>query len=321
MPDRPLDELLDQAIDTLLTRAPVEAYGSGLDALVRTAGALREMPAKDFKSRLKSELERRASMSPSAAVQVREGFRTVTPYISVPEGARLIEFLKLTFGAEELRRSPSSAGFHAEIRIGDSMLMIGSGESLRGRERFGAFHVYVPDCDAAYQRAVQAGAKSIGEPSDRPYGERSGFVQDFAGNQWYMATRFASNVAREGLGTVVPFLYPGKAKAFIDFLKRAFGAQEMGVYEESGRVVHAAVRIGDAVLEMGEPHGDGEGLSLPSRFFLYVEDCDAWYWRAVAAGATSIEAPANQPYGRTATILDPFGYEWIPASLPPRSSY
>jgi PhnB protein len=309
MPERPLDDLLDQAIDALLTRASVESYGSGLDALVRTAGALREMPAQDFKARLKSELQRRTSMSPAPVVQVREGFRTVTPYISVPEGARLIEFLKHTFGAEELGRSPSSAGFHSEIRIGDSMVMIGSGESLRGRERLGAFHVYVPDCDAAYQRAVEAGAKSMGEPADRPYGERSGFVQDFAGNQWYLATRFASNIAPEGLGTVVPFLYPGTAKA----VKRAFNAQEMGVYEESGRVVHAAVRIGDAVLEMGEPHG--EGPSLPSRFFLYVEDCDAWYRRAVAAGATSIEAPTDQPYGRTATLLDPFGYEWIPASL------
>ena len=78
-------------------------------------------------------------------------------------------------------------------------------------------------------------------------------------------------------------------------------------------MLHAAVRIGDAILEMGEPPDPVP--FLPSRFFLYVEDCDAWYRRAVAAGATSIEAPTDQPYGRTATILDPFGYEWIPASL------
>src|SRR3970040_666276 len=77
--------------------------------------------------RLSAELQRRAFMSPSAAVPIREGFRTVTPYITVPEGAELIEFMKHTFGAEELLRSPSPAGFHAEVRIGDSMLMIGSG--------------------------------------------------------------------------------------------------------------------------------------------------------------------------------------------------
>jgi uncharacterized glyoxalase superfamily protein PhnB len=191
--------------------------------------------------------------------------------------------------------------------------MIGSPEELSGRERIGAFHVFVPDCDAAYGRAIAAGAASMGEPADRPYGERSGFVMDFAGNYWYIATRFASNVAPEGLGTVVPFLHPQKARVFIDFLKRAFGAEEMVVIEHSGRVMHAAVRIGDAVLEMGEPH---ESESLPSRFFLYVEDCDAWYRRAVAAGATSLQEPTDQPYGhRTAVVQDPFGYEWVPAAL------
>ena len=253
-------------------------------------------------------------MTRVAAVPVREGFRTVTPYIMVPEGVKLIEFLERTFGAEELLRSPSPAGFHAEIRIGDSILMIGSGESVRGRERIGAFHIYVPDCDAAYRRAMEAGATSMGEPADRPYGERSGFVKDFAGNHWYIATRFASTVAPEGLGTVVPFVLPPKARAFIDFLKRAFAAEEMAVFEESGRVVHAAVRIGDAVLEMGEP--PDEVPSLPSTFFLYVDDCDAWYRRAVAAGGTSLEEPTDKPYGhRTAVVLDPFGYQWVPASL------
>lgn len=312
MPDRALDELLNQAIDAILARAPL-ASGSELDALVRIASALRDLPAENFQSRLKSELQRRASMTPVAAAPARESFRTVTPYITVPEGAKLIEFLKRTFGAEELLRAPSPAGFHAEIRIGDSILMIGSGESLRGHERIGAFHVYVPDCDAAYQRAMEAGASSMGEPADRPYGERSGFVKDCAGNQWYIATRFGSTFAPEGLGTVVPFLLPPNARALIDFLKQAFGAEEMAVFEESGRVVHAAVRIGDAVMEMGEPH---EVQFLPSRFFLYVEDCDAWYRRAVAAGATSLQEPTDQPYGhRTSMVLDPFGYQWVPASL------
>ncbi|MBI3698183.1 MAG: VOC family protein [Acidobacteria bacterium] len=317
MPDRALYELLDQAIDDILAGSASETSGPELDSLVRIARALREMPAEHFHSRLKAELQRRAFMTPAAAAPIREGFRTITPYITVPEGAKLIEFVKHTFGAEELLRSASPAGFHAEVRIGDSVLMIGSGESVRGRERIGAFHVYVPDCDAAYRRALEAGATSMGEPADRPYGERSGFVKDPAGNYWYIATRFASTVAPEGLGTVVPFVHlvhPAKARAFIDFLKRAFAAEEMGVYEESGRVVHAAVRIGDAVLEMGEARDEVQ--SMPSRFFLYVDDCDAWYRRAVAAGATSLEEPADQPYGhRAAVVLDPFGYQWIPASL------
>jgi PhnB protein len=312
MPDRALEEQLNQAIDTLLAGAASAASDPELDSLVQIAGALREMPAEDFQSRLKTELQRRAVMTPTAAAPVREGFRTITPYIVVPDGAKLIEFIKHTFDAEELLHVDSPGASHDEVRIGDSILMIGSGESIRGREKIGAFHVYVPDCDAAYGRALEAGGTSMGEPADRPYGERSGFVKDLAGNYWYIATRLEGPVYLEGLGTVVPFLHPPKARVFIDFLKRAFGAEEMAVYEHSGRVMHAAVRIGDAVLEMGE----AEDHHLPSGFVLYVEDCDASYRRAVAAGATSVEEPADRPYGhRTATVLDPFGYEWVPASL------
>ena len=319
MPDHALDELLDQAIDAVLARTSFKASVRELDALVGIARALCEMPAENFQLRLRTELQRRPSMTRTAAAPVREGFRTVTPYITVPDGSRLVDFLKRTFEAEELHRTSTPAGFHAEIRIGDSMLMIGSGESVRGHERIGAFHVYVPDCDAAFQRAMEAGGISLGEPADRPYGERSGFVKDFAGNHWYLATRFPSVVAPEGLGTVLPFLLPLKARPLIDFLNRAFAAEEMAVFEESGRVMHAAVRIGDAVLEMGE--APGEAPSLPSRFFLYVEDCDAWYRRAVGAGATSIQEPTDQPYGhRTAMVLDPFGYQWVPASLLERAT-
>jgi PhnB protein len=314
MADRELHELLDEAIEAILAGLPVEESAAGLDALVRTAEALRDMPSRDFQARLGRELLRRTVMTTSAAAPVREGFRTVTPYISVPEGDKLIEFLTRTFAAEELHRSRSAAGFHAEVRIGDSMLMIGSGESLRGQERIGAFHVYVPDCDAAYGRALEAGAISTGEPADRPYGERSGFVKDFAGNHWYIATRFPSVAVPEGLGTVLPFLLPSNARALMEFMKRAFAAEEMGVFEESGRIMHAAVRIGDAVLEMGEP--PNEAPNLPSRFFLYVADCDEWYRRAVAAGATSLDGPADQSYGhRTAVVEDPFGNQWVPASL------
>jgi uncharacterized glyoxalase superfamily protein PhnB len=113
---------------------------------------------------------------------------------------------------------------------------------------------------------------------------------------------------------VLPYLLPKDARGLIDFLKRAFGAEEMAVFEEAGRVMHAAVRIGDAVLEMGEP--PNEAPQPPSRFFLYVPDCDAWHRRAVAAGATSLADPADQPWGaRAALAADPFGYEWGTASL------
>ena len=106
MPDRALDELLDQAIDAILAGDASLPSGRELASMVRIAGELRHMPAEHFQSRLQADLKRRASMT-TAVSPVREGFRTVTPYITVPEGAKLIEFLKHTFGAEELLRAPS----------------------------------------------------------------------------------------------------------------------------------------------------------------------------------------------------------------------
>jgi PhnB protein len=333
MPDRALYDLLDQAIDALLGGADpgvsdVPAgvantmFGSVLDPLVRIAGVLRGMPEEHFESRLKADLERRTSMpaTETAATAVREGFRTVTPLIIVPDGARLVEFLKRTFGAEELTRTPVPGGFHAEVRIGDSMLAIQTGEALRYGERRGAFHIYVPDCDAAFGRALEGGATSVGAPADQHYGERSGWVKDFAGNNWYIATRLDNHYAPPGLGNLLLCVSPRKARVFIDFAKRAFGAEEVYLHENpEGRVVIAGVRIGNAVVEMSDAHD--ESLDLPSIFLLHVEDCDASYQRAIAAGATGLREPADQADGsRTAVVEDPFGYRWIPDSLTGKDS-
>jgi PhnB protein len=317
MPDDALNnpkvDQLDQVIDALLAGAKAPAADPELAALSQVAAALRELPDENFQKRLKSDLQRRVKMGISTVVPVREGFRTVTPYITVPEGAQLIDFLKRTFGAEELVRHTSPRGFHAEVRIGDSMLMIGSAESVRGHEKIGAFHVYVPDCDAVYNRAIEAGATSLGAPSDHHYGERAGYVKDASGNDWYIATHLGATPALESLWTVTPFVHPVSAKKYMDFLIRAFGATQLALYEDSGRVVYAAARIGDAVLEMGEPHDAAEAPR--AGLYMYVEDCDAVYQRAIEAGATSLWPPADQAYGdRTAGLVDPFGYQWFPAT-------
>ncbi len=101
-----------------------------------------------------------------------EGWHTVTPRIVVRDVEKLIEFLKQTFGATgELRSAIPS-----EIRIGDSIIMV-SGAGVR--DTMTAFlYVYVDDADATYQRAVEAGAISLEEPQDMPYGDRRGMVRD-----------------------------------------------------------------------------------------------------------------------------------------------
>jgi PhnB protein len=120
---------------------------------------------------------------------IPEGHHTVTPYIVVPGVSKLIDFAKQAFGATEVYvgRSPDGSVKHAEIKIGDSIVMMGEGGE--GGKVFPAMlHLYVEDVDAAYQRAIQAGAKSVREPADQPYGDRSGGVDDAFGNQWWMAT-------------------------------------------------------------------------------------------------------------------------------------
>jgi PhnB protein len=319
MPERALDEQLDLAIESVLAGAePAVSGDSELAALTKIAGALRDLPSEDFRNRLKTELQRRAAMTTATAAGVRAGFRTITPFIIHANAPELVDFLKATFGAEELKRNTGGEayGFYSEVRIGDSVIMIGGGTAARWGNLPSALHVYVDDCDAAYRRALAAGAVTLmgstGEPADRPYGERSAFVEDAFGNYWYIATRLAADPAAERLGTVLPYVHPEGARQYIDFLQRAFSAEEMAVVEQSGRVMHGAVRVGNAVLEMGEP-ADRAGFPT-NGFFLFVEDVDAAYARALAAGATSVRPPDDLPYGlRSAVVRDPGGYFWWPA--------
>ena len=160
------------------------------------------------------EMHRRMGAEPAAAAgaaavdPMPKGYRTLTPYIVAQDAAGLIDFVKQAFGAEETFRSIGSAGgIHAEVRVGDSMLMMGGGGpglKLSGKPKQFGFHYYVPDCDATYRRALEAGGTSIDEPRDQPYGERSANVRDSAGNFWYIATYQGDNYKWEGAPDIQP---------------------------------------------------------------------------------------------------------------------
>jgi PhnB protein len=120
---------------------------------------------------------------------VPEGRHTVTPYIVVSGVGKLIDFAKQVFGATEvyLSKRPDGTVMHAEIKIGDSIVMMGEGGE--GGKHFPAMlYLYLENMDAVYQRAMQAGAKSVREPANQIYGDRVGGVEDAFGNQWWMAT-------------------------------------------------------------------------------------------------------------------------------------
>src|ERR1700733_14731681 len=120
---------------------------------------------------------------------IPEGYHTVSPYIVIPGVAKLIDFAKQVFGAPEVHvsRRPDGTVMHAEVKIGDSIIMMG--EAASGGKNFPAMlHLYMEDVDGVYRRALQAGAKSLREPADQPYGDRSGGVEDAFGNQWWIST-------------------------------------------------------------------------------------------------------------------------------------
>jgi len=113
---------------------------------------------------------------------IPEGWRSVTPRLVVHDAAKLVEFLKLAFGAKGEFRPESPA----MIEIGDSRVMV-SGVGPRAAMP-GFFYLYVEDIDTTYDRALKAGAVSIEEPFDTPYGDRRGMVEDPCGNVWQIAT-------------------------------------------------------------------------------------------------------------------------------------
>lgn len=315
MAERDPADRLDDIVDAIVARGDATAAlrDPGIAPLARIAADLRHFPSPAFKLRLRSQLQRRMTMAiASIDTGIREGFATVTPYIRVG-GPGLVDFLAQTFDAQEtFSGHGSGGGVHREVRIGDSMLMIGEGVAGGGDVmpiRPMAFHVFVNDVDTTFARAIAAGATSLGDPADRPYGERAGFVRDRFGNQWFIATPLGAQSLATALRTVTPALHVEGAADYVEFLRRALGAiEEMRAEGPAGSIRYARLRIGDAAIELA----DGE--AMPGSFMLYVGDPDGRYRQALDAGATSIMPPTNQPYGRVGGVEDSVGNQWFFAS-------
>jgi PhnB protein len=118
-----------------------------------------------------------------------ETYRTLTPYLVVPDADAEMNFLKTAFGATEVscQRNNDRTVMHAELKIGDSLVMLGQA-SLEWRALPAALYVWVPDVDAVYTRALEAGATSQSAPEDKPYGHRNAGVVDRNGITWWIGS-------------------------------------------------------------------------------------------------------------------------------------
>lgn len=335
MAERSIIDQLDDAVAALADGRQLDLTNLApeLSALVEVAQGLIGLPRETFKAELQQQLIRRDSMSSPAQEPEtdpvaeknsyeagikepgmrRENRHAITPYITVHKPAELIDFVTQSFGAiEHFRATGSAGGMHAEVSIGDSVVMIGGAEHIEPMPT--AIHLYVPDVDQAYERALKAGAKSLMPVTDQPYGERSGGVEDAHGNRWYIATTFVPlQTIAQDLHTVTIYFHPIGAQRFIDFVTDAFGGKELMRHAEGDMIMHAKVQIGDSVIELGEARYPTQ--PLPTAVYLDVDDVDAKYEQALKAGGVSMLEPTDQAYGdRSAWVKDPFDNVWYIAA-------
>jgi PhnB protein len=153
-----------------------------------------------------------------AATAIPAGHHTVTPYLAINDGARALEFYKKAFGATEKYKlmMPDGRLGHAEIRLGDSLIMLAdefpefggkSPQTLGGSPV--SIHLYVEDVDAFFQRALAAGAKERKPVKDQFYGDRSGQLEDPFGHLWWVATH-KEDVAPDEMQKRVQAMFGGK---------------------------------------------------------------------------------------------------------------
>ena len=124
-----------------------------------------------------------------AVKPIPEGYHTVTPYLINQGPEKILAFLETAFGGKVMFKMLDDSGDirHAEVKIGDSMIMVG-GAGTQWPAMPASIYLYVPDVDAAYKAAVAAGGKSVSEPVTHFYGDRSAGVKDSGGNIWWIAT-------------------------------------------------------------------------------------------------------------------------------------
>jgi PhnB protein len=339
MAKRSLIDQLENAVQAMLARPDAPVMGSRKDfdpvvgALLSVARDLRDLPREGFRIRLRTNLERSTQMENAAKQAISSdaskqeampsGYHTITPYIIVPRAGEFIEFLTNAFsGTERFRvgREPGSELImHAEVAIGNSVIELADAyEPIPAAPT--AIHLYVDDAYSSFQRALDAGATSIYEVGEHVSGDTQGAVRDPFGNLWYIAMKGDwSPAPGELVPSVQPYLHLRGSEKMIPFLENAFGAVVQGHVPMSpeGHVLHATIQIGDNTLEIDEAHGGFQ--PMPCHLHLHVDDADALYARAMRAGATSVDAPSNKPYGRSGGVKDPFGNSWyITSPLPGR---
>ena len=221
-----------------------------------------------------------------AARERPEGYGTVTPYLVVEGVEALLDFCAEAFGAREIVRThrPDGSLGHAEMRIGDSMVM--AGEAGQDGPMPGMIFLYVPDVDAVYQRAVRAGAKGIYEPVVETHGDLMGAVADAFGNQWWIASELEGAAAQDlaGRGKALAALRREDEEAIRQVVHRMHEGQSSGngeLFASAFAEEHDYVALNGTLLA---------GQTRQENARVHQELYGGTRWRSVAADAGEVDS-------------------------------
>lgn len=300
------------------------------------------------KKRMSTVLDQPKTSEPYKGVR-----NTASPNLVFRDTAKAIEFYTKALGAKETFRFEAGGQIpHAEIVVGDSTINLSDEWPEGGRfsaETRGfspvSMSIQAENADQVVERAVEAGMEIVRPLKNQFYGIRDAMLSDPFGYSWNVRQvieelsveemhrrhgqlqvgpeggqmrkeRPSVDPVPRGFRMVTPYLVAADGLAQLEFVKQAFGAEEtFRAVMPTG--VHGEIRMGDSALMMGGgiPGKKFPGTLQPQALHVYVEDSDAVYEKALAAGATSIDEPRDQDYGeRSATIKDPAGNVWYIAT-------
>lgn len=309
-----------------------------------------------------------------ATSPVPEGFNTLTPQLTIKGVDDAIAFYEAALGAERLfaMPGPDGATVHAEIRIGDSIIMLDEEnveQGMRSPLSIGGtaatLMVYLDDADTTYAAAVQAGAEVLMPIEEQFWGDRYGELVDPFGHRWALATHVedltpeqmgqraqllgppptegskkgkkakkpkkgapppwkeiagtpATDPTPEPYHTVTVAIVVDDAASAIAFYEKAFGAtQREAMPDDSGKLLHAELSIGDSILMLSDEFPQMGGTSAKTlggssvALHMYVDDVDGAVARASEAGATTAMPVADMFWGdRYGAVVDASGFMW-----------
>ena len=202
MAERSAIDQLDDVVAAIIAQreADLTSLDPDVASLAQVARELRGLPTEEFKTQLKTELTRRETMStPKKKIDpIPKGHPRISAYMCFSDAPAAIEFYKKAFGAEEIKRLPGPDGkslIHAELKIGNSRLLLVDEfpeMDCRGPKSVGgspvSIHMFVDDADAAFDKALAAGAEVRMPLADQFWGDRYGVLTDPFGHIWSIAT-------------------------------------------------------------------------------------------------------------------------------------